>query len=321
MKADIAAVHEHRAAQRVAGALLAALGGACLAVQGRVNGEFGVVLNDGLLAALISFVIGSVLLAAGVAAAPRTRRAVVTMAASLRSGRLRWWQCLGGFCGAFVVACQGLAIPTIGVAVFTVAVVSGMVLSSLVVDRAGLGPAGPQPITPPRAAGGALAIAAVVVAVSDRFGDPSGLWLAVLPAFAGLWLAWQTAMNGLVRQEVDNVVVPTLVNFATGTLALLAAGIVDVAIRGFPDLPSDWWLYLGGPLGIGAVMTAVAAVRWIGVLLLGLSSVAGQLVGAVALDLVVPAAGGGLTVAGVAGAMITMVAVGVAALRLERWRT
>ncbi|HEV2777815.1 MAG TPA: DMT family transporter [Actinophytocola sp.] len=321
MKAEIATA-QHTAAQRVAGAVLSALGGVCLAVQGRINGQLGLLMHDGLIAALISFVIGSALLVAGVAAAPAARSGVVQLVSGLRTGRLRWWQLLGGVCGAFVVACQGITIAAIGVAVFTVAVVAGMVLSSLVVDRAGIGPAGPQPITPTRAAGGALAIIAVAVAVSPKLGNPSGLWLAVLPAFAGLWLAWQAAMNGLVRRETHNVVVPTLVNFGSGTVVLALAVVVDVAVRGWPQTPpGHWWLYLGGPLGIGAVMTAVAAVRWIGVLLLGLSSVAGQLVGAVGLDLVVPAAGGGLTVAGVAGAMITMVAVGVAALRLERWRT
>jgi bacterial/archaeal transporter family-2 protein len=51
-----------------------------------------------------------------------------------------------------------------------------------------------------------------------------------------------------------------------------------------------------------------------GVLLLGLASVAGQLIGAVALDLTVPT-GGGLTTASVLGTAITMVAVGVAAIR------
>lgn len=302
--------------QRVVGAAVAAFGGMCLAVQGRINGQLGHLLHDGVFAALISFSIGLVLLVVGVAVVPATRRGTARLVAGLRAGRLRWWQCLGGTCGAYVIAAQGITIATLGVAVFTVAVVSGMVVSGLFVDRAGIGPGGPRPITTPRAVAAALAVVAVLVAVSNKFGNPAGLWLAVLPATAGLGIAWQTAVNGLVRREADDVVVPTMVNFITGTAALTLASAVDLTFRGWPvALPGQWYLYVGGALGIGAIMTAVFAVRLVGVLLLSLASVAGQLIGAVGLDIVVPTVGGGLSVVSVLGATITMVAVGIATLR------
>jgi transporter family-2 protein len=301
--------------QRVVGAAVADFGGVCLAVQGRVNGQLGALLHDGVFAALCSFTIGLVLLVSAVAVVPATRRGTARLVAGLRAGKLRWWQCLGGTCGAYVIAAQGITVATLGVAVFTVAVVSGMVVSGLVVDRAGIGPGGPQPVTAPRAIAAGLAVVAVLVAVSNKLGNPAGLWLAVLPATAGLGMAWQTAVNGLVRGVAGDVVVPTMVNFLTGTAALIVACAVDLALRGTPvALPGQWWLYAGGVLGIGAIMTAVFAVRLIGVLLLSLSSVAGQLIGAVGLDIVVPTTGG-LSPVSVIGATITMVAVAVAAVR------
>jgi transporter family-2 protein len=301
---------------RVAGAALAAVGGVALAVQGRINGQLGHVLHDGVLAALISFGMGTVLLATAVAATPSARAGVIRLRNSVRAGRLRFWQCLGGACGAFLVTAQGVTVATLGVAVFTIAVVAGQVVASLAVDRAGLGPAEAQPVTLPRAVGAALAVVAVVIAVSDHAAiEAGGLWWALLPAVAGLGLAWQAAVNGLVRVESDHIVVPTLVNFSVGTVALILATAVDFTVRGMPDgLPGVWWYYVGGPLGIITIMTAVAAVRFTGVLLLGLASVAGQLTGAVLLDIVVPT-GGGLTAASVIGTAITMVAVGVAAIR------
>jgi transporter family-2 protein len=93
------------------------------------------------------------------------------------------------------------------------------------------------------------------------------------------------------------------------------AALADVVARGLPAAPpGEWWYYVGGPLGIVTILTAVAAVRYTGVLLLGLASVAGQLIGAVLLDVVVPTAGG-LTLASVLGTVVTMVAVGIAAIR------
>jgi transporter family-2 protein len=133
-----------------------------------------------------------------------------------------------------------------------------------------------------------------------------------------LGLAWQTAVNGQVRVAAANVVVPTVVNFLVGTSVLVLATVVDVIIRGWPSTPPDqWWLYLGGTLGIVAIGTAVTAVRVIGVLLLGMASVAGQLTGAVLLDVFVPTEGGALSVTSLVGIALTMVAVGIAAIRRE----
>lgn len=303
---------------RVTGAIFAAVGGVALAVQGRVNGQLGHLMRDGVVAALISFAGGAVLLVVAVLSTPSARAGTRRLRASVRGGRLRLWQCLGGACGALVVTTQGLTVSILGVAVFTVAVVGGQVVASLVVDRRGIGPGGPQPVTPSRALGALVAVVAVVIAVADRggAGGPGVLWWAVLPAVAGLGLAWQLAVNGLVREAAGHVAVPTLVNFAVGTAVLLVAVAVDLAVRGLPEPPpAQWWYYVGGPLGIVTVATAVAAVRYTGVLVVGLASVAGQLTGAVLLDTVVPTAAGGPSAGAVAGAALTMVAVGVAAVR------
>lgn len=297
------------------GALIAFVGGLFLAVQGRINGELGHGLGDGFVAALLSTAGGLVLLLAAVPTTRAGRRGVARLRAALRGGRIRWWQCLGGVCGGFFVSTQGLTVATIGVAVFTVAVVGGQVLSSLLVDRAGLGPAGRQPLTVPRVAGAALTVVAVAIAVSAKFAHPEALWLAVLPAVAGLGLGWQQAVNGRVREAADSTAVSTMVNFSTATATLLVMSAVDVAVRGFPTrAPTQWWFYAGGLLGIVAIATIVLAVRWIGVLLVGLCQMSGQLVGAVLVDAVVPAAGQELAVVTVVGTALTLVAVVVAAL-------
>lgn len=302
--------------RRIAGVGLATASGVAVAVQSRINGELGVRLADGIAAAVVSFGVGLLLLLVLVPATPGGRRGLAALRAALADGSLRPWQCLGGVCGAFLVATQGLTIGTLGVAVFTVAVVAGQSGSSLLVDRAGVGPGGRQPVTPNRLVGAVLTVVAVLLAVGDRLGDPGALVLALLPLLAGVTIAWQQAVNGRVRAASGSALAATLVNFAVGTVALLATFAVEVAVRGRPagGLPTEPWLYLGGPIGIAFIALAAAIVRFTGVLLLGLATIAGQIVGAVLLDLVLPTAASHPGPTTLLGAALTMVAVLVAAL-------
>ncbi|MEU5549581.1 MULTISPECIES: DMT family transporter [unclassified Micromonospora] len=304
------------AGRRAGAVALGAVAGVAVATQSRINGELGVRLDDGVAAALVSFGLGLLVLVVLGVATGNGRRGLTALRAALGTGRLRLWQCLGGVCGAFLVFTQSATVGTLGVAVFTVAVVAGQSGSSLVVDRAGVGPSGPQPVTLARLAGAVLTVAAVLLAVGDRLAEPATIGLALLPLLAGVGVAWQQAVNGRVREATRSTVTATLVNFAVGTAALLAVFVVSLAVRGVPagDLPAEPWLYLGGPIGVTFIAVAAAVVRLTGVLLLGLATVAGQVVGAVLLDVLLPSAQTRPATSTVLGAALTLVAVAVAAL-------
>ncbi|WP_249124266.1 DMT family transporter [Saccharopolyspora erythraea] len=290
--------------------------GVLLALQSRINGTLGVRMHDGIAAAVISFGSGLVVLVVCTAVLPKARNGVRRVVAEVRSGGgLRWWQCLGGVCGGYLVISQGTAAIELGVALFTVTVVAGQVSSGLLVDRLGLGPAGPQPVTFPRALGAGLAVVAVLVAVSAKLGTAQASWLVLLPLFAGIGLAWQAAVNGRVQQTSRSSVMAATLNFGTGTLALLVVFAVEVALRGLPQsAPPEPWLYIGGFLGIFVIGGAVALVRHTGVLLLSMGMIAGQLLGALLLDLLAPVPGQTVPMSTVAGVGLTLVAVCIAAL-------
>lgn len=311
-------------APRIPAAL--ALGGAVAigvmtAVQARINGQLGVRLDDGLVAAVISFGSGLAILIVLSAALPTGRAGFGRLVSGIRDRRIPWWMLAGGAAGALTVATQGLAVGLIGVSLFTVGVVAGQTVSGLLLDRAGFGPAGVVAVTVPRLVGGGLALAAVSVALAGDGLAGVPLWMAALPVAAGAGIAWQQATNGRLRQRVQTPLTATLVNFTGGTILLAIAAVVHVGLVGGPrPLPTDPWLYLGGAIGVVYIALGAAIVQYTGVLLLGLGAVVGQLCTSVLIDAAWPTPTGPGLVQELAMVTIALLSVVVAAVPWRRWR-
>jgi transporter family-2 protein len=280
--------------------------GALVAVQARVNGELGKDLHDALLAALVSFGSGLVAVLAVVLARRPARDAWS------RVKDVPWWTRLGGIGGASLIAVSAYAAPRIGVALLTVGLVAGQTTGGLLADKVGLGPGGRHPLTAPRVVGAGLCLLAVLVSVVGKGAGSADPLLPALVMASGLLISLQQALNGRVRRVTGDASVATLVNFLIGTAGLTLAYLLfsSGGSAHWPG-PDRWWLYTGGVLGAAFVAVAAAIVRTLGVLRLGLATVAGQLVGAIGLDLVAPAAGHGVAGATVVGAVLTFVAVAV----------
>ena len=291
---------------------LVVAGGALSAGQSRINAELGARVSSSLVAALISFGSGLVVVVALVLARPAGRRALSRWG----TYGLRWWQYLGGVGGAAFVFVAALTVPVLGVGLMTVAQVTGQIVGALVADRLALSPSGRQPLTGPRLAGATLGVLAVLVSAT---GHPSGqlaLWALGLAMLAGFGMSLQSAVNGRLNQAAGDPLVATAVNFTVGTTALaLGVAVAALTVGVHPSsLPGEWWLYLGGTAGVVFVTLNVVTVPVLGVLRLGLAAVAGQLAGALVLDAVVPG-GPGVSLPLGLGAVLTVVAFGVAGIR------
>jgi transporter family-2 protein len=142
-------------------------------------------------------------------------------------------------------------------------------------------------VTPARLVGGALALLAAAVSLAGGVDAP--LILVVLPFLVGAGIAWQSAVNGRLRQRVGTPLTATLVNFIAGTAVLGVVELVHTAIAGAPaSYPTEPWLYLGGVIGVTYIFLAAALVSYTGVLLLGLGTVVGQVVTSVVIDALWP---------------------------------
>ena len=324
-----------------AGLVGTVLMGCLVAVQSRVNGDLApllvppavgaptwdgpatAALAAGLDTAILSFVIGWVIVMAGSAASPRGRRSLRVLGAALRDGRLRWWQTLGGLAGATLVTSQGVAVPVLGVAVFTVTIVAGVTVAGLLVDRLGLSPNGVRPLTARRVVGAALAVVGVGLSVAgglDGAGAASvavGTFVAAVgfALVAGAGTSLQQAVNGHVAARSGSPWVAGVVNFTAGLLLLVPVRLATVGTALPAPAPEQWWLYASGPIGVTYIVLAAVLVRTLGVLVLGLGNTAGQLIGSITLDELYPTAVGRPGVLELAAAVVIFAAVALAASR------
>jgi len=135
--------------------LLAALSACVIPIQAIVNGRLGVVVDNRILAALISFLGGTIAL---------TLILLVTQGVPNLSGKhIPWYLCTGGLLGAVFVTAVLSLVPHLGTARIIAATVVGQLIMSLIVDHYGILVVPKAPINPVKVVGGLLLIGGMLL--------------------------------------------------------------------------------------------------------------------------------------------------------------
>lgn len=305
------------------GVPLAVAAGLAVALQGRLNSALGAAMGDNIGAAFLSFSSGLVIITLVTLALPGGRASLRRVRPALQHRSFPRYFLIAGVAGGYLVLSQTLTVGLIGIALFTVAVVMGQSISGLVVDQVGLSPAGKRPISGMRVLSIVVVIASVIWAVSPHFSGSSGIatWLlpVLLPLSAGFFMSFQQAMNATQSVHYGSPLPATMINFVAGTIALGLIWASKLALAGAPRaLATDWWLYLGGAIGCLFIGLSAWLVRHMGALITGLGTIAGQLLGSLALDVFAPTQGSVVTVATVTGTILTLLGMTLATLPWRR---
>jgi len=131
--------------------ILTACAGGLVALQAPINAGLGKA-TGGLPAALVSFSVGSLVLAGVVVLSGKAGGLSSTFDVS-------WYYLLGGLLGAVYVTTALLAVSAIGAGGVAAGTVTGQLTAAVVVDRLGLFGLDQVPITPARIAGVGLLLA------------------------------------------------------------------------------------------------------------------------------------------------------------------
>ena len=288
--------------------LASIVSGIFVSIQSRLNGELGLHLEDGALAALISFSSGLLILGTLLLFSPTGRAGVTRVFGDIRSGSLPWWSVAGGLAGGLLVLTQGLVAGVLGVALFSIAVIAGQTLGAVVIDTRGLIGIVKIPLTTSRVVGVVLVAIGVVTTVGLWSGATDIGWAIVLPLVAGVGTGFQQGLNGTVKRVSGSALAATFINFAAGTaILILVTAVMSPLSGGGGEFPTHWVLYLGGLVGTVFIAIQTITVNHIGVLGLGVSLVAGQVLGSITLDLLVPVSPHPITAITVVGAVVTLV--------------
>lgn len=291
----------------------AVVGGSFMAVQARVNSGLGQEIGSGILAALVSFSIGLLIISVATFASSKNRAALSFTVAKFKDSSIPLWLSIAGMLGGIYVIMQGVVAGLIGVALFSIGVVTGSALSALLLDGNGLLGLTKRKIGLTRLAGTVLALSGLVVA-SD-LANYSFSPLILLPFAAGIGIGFQQAMNGLFGKLAQSAIVPTFFNFIAGTV-FIALALLTVEGFSFPaNWPTNPLLYLGGVVGVIFIFMQVVVLPKIGALSMGIAMLVGQLSGSVLLDLLVPIADRAVTISTLLGIVLAMLGAALVARR------
>lgn len=276
-------------------------------MQAGISGQLAHEINDGIMAALISN-IGGTLFTGLFLLNPEVRRKGKKLFQDVVSGKFAKWQLLGGVAGAIYISTASSTVSIIGTGLFTVVLVASQNMSGIVVDRFGLSSGFRKKITPKRSIAAVIGIAAVLLSVTDFQGKI--LWIPIAAVvMAGVAVTVQFALNGRVTKAANSQV-SAFINFPMSMITVSITLIVmNLFGKSWNTWPNQWWLYTAGFLGAVVVFLAAATIRTLGVLLFGLASVAGQLITSIALDVILPNANINVGWALISGAGLMLLAV------------
>lgn len=293
--------------------IAAVIGGSLMAVQARANSGLGQEIGSGVFAALVSFSLGLVIIGFFTLLNKRNRNSLVSTIRKIGNREIPWFFVLAGSIGGFFVIMQGVVAGVVGIALFSIGVVSGSAIAALVLDGYGMLGLTKRAIGLPRIAGILVALIGLIIASDVGSHVPSPL--IALPFIAGIGIGFQQAMNGRFGKLAQSPAVPTFFNFVAGTTFIAVALLI---VEGF-SIPTGWptnpLFYLGGVVGVIYIFMQVLILPRIGALSMGISMLVGQLTGSVLLDIFVPIAPHPVTISTLLGIALTMLGAALVAKR------
>lgn len=265
--------------------LLVCIIGMCTPAQTAINAQLQIRLNSAFAATMVAFLIGTIVLF--LINIPVLGSMVTGLAG------IPWYAWLGGVFGFAALTSFVILFPKIGSIQTVLLPILGQIAMSMIIDSTGLFGAEVKPMNPMRIAGTLVAVAGVFMVVlkkgekSDMHHGHRILWQA-LGVVAGAMLAAQSAVNGTLGVSLNSPVQAAFISslISTVILFLLILSIRNErrCLAGMFPIKGPLWIWIGGLLGLAIVIGYAAFAPILGIGLLSVVSILGQLGASILID-------------------------------------
>lgn len=262
--------------------VIAFLAGTIAAFQAFISGELTKALDDGLWAGFISN-LGALIFVCFFLVSNKFRVKLGNFFRDVKRSEIRPWWLMGGAFGALYVASSSLAVAILGTGVFTIGVVAGANVTSLIVDKLGFGSEKQYSISRIRIFAALLAVGAVTLASLNQINQLT-LFALLMVLLAGVSQIFQLSFNSNLA-KISTAQVATFINFPIaiffGAIFIFMSMLIGESV---PSFPQEIWLYSAGLLGGVFVLIAAWLVKKLGVLVFTLTTISGQLFASLIID-------------------------------------
>jgi transporter family-2 protein len=267
--------------------------GAQLALQAPINNGLG--RHTGrMAAAAVSFGVGSLILGVAVLLSGDVAGLSGIQDASP-------YMLLGGFLGAAFVLTATLVVRIIGAGAVAAATITGQLVTSMFIDRAGVLGLPENPITVGRLLGGAALLGGTFLVVRGRQDETgpeasrsgpkvaaSGRWLPFAATAAMVLASSAVAVQAPINAQLSDLtgdLNASFASFVVGAVVLLTAVVITGRTDGLRGVSKARpWQLSGGLMGVINTTAALALVQTVGAGAITAAIVAGQLGASVAID-------------------------------------
>lgn len=265
--------------------LLVALVGLSLPVQTAVNARLQHFLGSPLSASFVSFAVGT--LVVWLVAVPDLSQGVSGWAG------VPWYAWTGGVCGLIGVTLYIVLFPRLGGIQTVLLPILGQIVMSMLIDTFGWFGLEAKPLGLFRLVGALVSLVGVCLAVLRKESGPQEHKERLLPwqllgILAGALIAAQSAANGTLGGCLHSPRVASAISFTLSTLLLCVLVFSRKGERACLgrvfSVSRPWWTWTGGIIGVFIVVGFSAAAPVLGVGLMTVVSILGQLVSSVAID-------------------------------------
>mmetsp|Transcript_4785 Transcript_4785/g.12854 ORF Transcript_4785/g.12854 Transcript_4785/m.12854 type:complete len:439 (+) Transcript_4785:94-1410(+) len=201
-------------------------------------------------------------------------------------GRMPLWQWIGGLLGAFAVTSGIVISPILGMALYTMLVIFGNIVSSLFLDAVGFPKE--RPLTLFKVLGGVLVTLGTVMSFNFFIGGGlpavgwSGILTCIIPVVVGCNMPIQSAINQLLAHRVRGNMRAAFVSNIVATIGCTVASLIpywllhdDVTFGRMGE--ASWWMWTGGVWGVAFLFFSISIPRVVGVTLFFVMFIFGQL--------------------------------------------